>query len=151
MSPTKKKAGRPRIFKTTVALQKAVDNFFKNPPKKRKMFSKDGELYEEIPVYTVCGLAISLGFESRQSIYDYINRNDAFSYIIKKAVLFVENEYEAALRENNVAGCIFALKNMGWRDKQELDIGGQEDNPVHVNVSNLTDAELNEFIKGKLQ
>ena len=62
-----------------------------------------------------------MGFEDRQSIYDYIKRNDEFSCIIKRAKLFIENEYEVALRYNNVTGAIFALKNMGWKDRQEID------------------------------
>jgi len=41
-----------------------------------------------------------------------------FSYIIKNAMLVVENSYE--MSGNNFD--IFALKNMGWKDKHETDI-----------------------------
>lgn len=34
----------------------------------------------------------------------------------------VENGYESALRQNNATGSIFALKNMGWKDKTEQDV-----------------------------
>ena len=40
------------------------------------------------------------------------------------ALLIVENGYEMALRENNAAGSIFALKNMGWKDKTEHEMSG---------------------------
>ena len=60
-------------------------------------------------------MALYLGFESRQSISDYATRNEEFSYIIKRAKLCVENSYELS----GTAFDIFALKNMGWTDKQE--------------------------------
>ena len=69
--------------------------------------------------YTITGLALALGFESRQSIYDYEKRED-FSYIIKRAKLYVENGYEKGLKTQYSSGSIFALKNMGWTDKQEI-------------------------------
>jgi hypothetical protein len=64
-----------------------------------------------------------LGFDSRQSFYDYEKR-DGFSYIIKKARLKVESHYEQCLQYGNVTGAIFPLKNMGWSDKQEIEHSG---------------------------
>ncbi len=117
--------GRPPLYKTPEELQKAVDEYFLNPPNKRKVY-KGGSTteYTEIPFYAVSGMALALGFESRQSLYDYDKRDDRFSYIIKRARLFIESEYEVALRDNNVTGIIFALKQMGWKDKQELKLYG---------------------------
>lgn len=70
---------------------------------------------------SITGLAIFLGFESRQSMYDYLKKPD-FSYSIKKALLKVENSYESGLWLEKPTGVIFALKNMGWTDKIETDI-----------------------------
>jgi hypothetical protein len=67
---------------------------------------------------TITGLALYLGFESRQSFYDYEKR-EGYSYIIKRARLFVESSYEEKLSGNSPTGAIFALKNMGWKDKTE--------------------------------
>lgn len=72
---------------------------------------------------TITRMALALGFESRQSFYDYENK-DEFSYIIKTARLHVEAGYEDSLRENNCTGSIFALKNMGWKDKTEQEFSG---------------------------
>jgi len=69
--------------------------------------------------YTITGLALALGFESRQSIYDYEKREE-YSYIIKRAKLLVEMSYEVDLRTQYSSGPIFALKQMGWTDKQEV-------------------------------
>lgn len=100
--------GRPRVFDSADEMQAAIDGYF-------------SLLKETKGKSTVTGLALALGFESRQSIYDY-KESGEFSYIIKRALLQVENGYEERLSENNVTGAIFALKNMGWKDKTEQDI-----------------------------
>lgn len=74
---------------------------------------------------TITGLAIYLGFESRQSLYDY-GKKDGFTYSIKRALLEVENNYEKGLWSDKVAGVVFALKNMGWADKQDITTNGKD-------------------------
>src|SRR5699024_8364940 len=108
-------AGRPPTYKTPEALQEAIDGYFDNPPTAWVTVGKEAV---EVPRLTITGLALHLGFESRQSFYDYEER-EAFSYTIKRARLRVEHEYEKALRSASPAGPIFALKNLGWSDKQE--------------------------------
>ena len=100
--------GRPLIFSTPNELQKYISAFFQ----------------EETGRITISGLAYYLGFESRQSFYDYEKRPE-FSYTIKRARLFIENEYEKLLISNNTTGAIFALKNFGWSDKQEIQHSGE--------------------------
>lgn len=70
---------------------------------------------------TITGLALFLGFASRQSIYDNIDKEE-HSYIIKRAITVIENHHEKRMDGNNVAGSIFVLKNMGWKDKSEQDL-----------------------------
>jgi hypothetical protein len=77
----------------------------------------------EVPAITITGLCLYLGFDSRQSFYDYEQKVE-FSYIIKKARLRIENHYEQCLQYGNVTGAIFPLKNMGWSDKQEIAVSG---------------------------
>lgn len=100
-------AGRPRIYNDPEELNQECDNYF--------LSLKGGTIKP-----TVTGLALFLGFASKQSLYDY-EKNELFSYPIKKALLQVENSYETSLYSNAVAGPIFALKNMGWADKSEVE------------------------------
>lgn len=72
---------------------------------------------EESPLIT--GLCLYLGFCSRQSFYDYMKR-EKFSYTIKRLHLMIEEVYESKLTSTCVAGVIFALKNLGWKDTQEV-------------------------------
>jgi len=131
--------GRPPIFSSVQELQAKVDEYFETGMRKKTMYTKDGIPYE-VPVPTITGLALFLGFASRQSLYDLETRPD-FSYTIKKARTFIEREYEELLQSGNVTGAIFALKNMGWQDKvasQQLDEYGNPINPNKHTVTYIT-------------
>lgn len=99
------KEGRPLKFETSESLESEIQAYF------------DKQIADKKPI-TISGLAYYLGFDSRQSIYDYKEREE-FSYILKRATFFVESQYEDKLSGTTPTGAIFALKNMGWRDKVE--------------------------------
>ena len=82
---------------------------------------KCDEYFEQAVKPTITGLTLYLGFESKDTLYSYRDR-DGFSYPIKRAITKIENYHEQALDGNNVTGRIFALKNMGWKDKVEQDV-----------------------------
>jgi hypothetical protein len=98
--------GRPAHFDNAEELQVEIDEYFAVTPKKEQ---------------TITGLALFLGFESRQSFYDY---EEKYSYIIKRARLTIEHAYECKLSDGQPTGAIFALKNMGWKDKSEHEHSG---------------------------
>jgi len=118
-------AGRPRIYDNEAELEKAIEDYFVHIQGLKQLVPDEKGSITEVwtrnpEPATVTGLALFLGFESRQSIYDY-EGNGLFSYIIKNARLRVEHEYEKRLTTaQSPTGAIFALKNMGWSDKQEL-------------------------------
>ncbi len=117
--------GRPPKFKTAAEIQKKIDEYFKNCPDYRTLsfFDKNsGEVIEhKIPTPTISGLALYLGFCDRHSFYDYEN-NPEFSHTIKKARFRIEREYEKQLYNDKCPGAIFALKNLGWKDKVEQEV-----------------------------
>ena len=105
--------GRPRKFETAEQLEAEINNYFKE-------FYEVESLEDLKRKPTVAGLALRLGFESRQSIYDYAE-DEKFSYVIKRAILAIEDFHESSLSGNNVTGHVFWLKNHGWKDKSEVD------------------------------
>ena len=124
--------GRPRIYDTEEDLQQAVNSYFEFIKGEKQSMVAEGGLMRETWVRdpepaTITGLALFLGFESRQSIYDYA-KDGRFSYIIKQSQLRVECEYEKKLSGDKPTGPIFALKNMGWSDRQE--ITGKDGSPL---------------------
>ena len=86
------------------------------------------ELSQRIAIYletndkwTIAGLAAFLGVD-RKTLYNY-KENDELFHIIKDAINKIEACYEERLIYSNApTGVIFALKNMGWKDKTEQDI-----------------------------
>ena len=104
IKPKKKHAGgRPRKYNSPKQMQKAIDEYFA----------------KQDQTITICGLALALGFISRQSFLDYSGYSKEFSDTIKHGKCRVEEYYEQHLVKNNAAGSIFALKNFNWKDKTE--------------------------------
>lgn len=100
------KVGRPPKWNTPEELQADIDRYFEHCSENK------------IPL-TITGLALALD-TTRETLMDYQN-NDEFSYTVKRAKLMIENAYENRLILNGRAGDIFALKNFGWKDKQEIE------------------------------
>jgi hypothetical protein len=75
----------------------------------------------EVP--TIAGLALFLGFNSRQAFSDYEEKGK-FKQILKRDRLRIEAIYEKKLHHQSSAGAIFALKSMGWNEKPENNLPG---------------------------
>lgn len=98
-------AGRPPIYKDA-----------------QELWDKAMEYFDSVDKPTITRLCLHLGFDSRQSFYDYQSVPE-FSYTIKRLRTMIEAEYEDLVtdKDSATAGVIFALKNLGWSDKQEVD------------------------------
>jgi hypothetical protein len=118
-----KTSGRPALYKTVEDLELRIDEYFNDCPDKRTVYTKTGTAVQ-IPCPTITGLSLFLGFCSRSSMYEYENEHKEFSDTIKKARSKMEVIYEQLLQDGN-SGAIFALKNFGWKDKQEIEHSGQ--------------------------
>jgi len=97
-----KVGGRPLKYETPEDLAKVINKYFADTDNSE---------------YSVTGLALMVG--SKQLIQDYEKRA-GYSAIVREAKLIVENSYELDLRKKGGAHNIFALKNFGWVDRQEL-------------------------------
>lgn len=147
MSIKVKQIGRPPMFKTAKELQAAIEDYFKNGVKTRKVVVGKGDKQKtiNIPIVTITGLVLHCGFADRRSFYEY-EKKPMFSHTIKTARTLIEQEYEEQLHNGN-PGAIFALKNFGWTDK--LDLGNNPDNPLLTKLQvEFTDAKCKEE-KGK--
>lgn len=113
--------GRPRLFDTPEQMQKAIDDYFKNGVNTRPVAI--GKEIIKMPVPTITGLVLHIGFCDRASFYDY-EKYPEFSYTIKRARAFIEQHYEELLQAGNTTGAIFALKNFGWKDERTTEHKG---------------------------
>lgn len=122
--------GRPRHYTDPEVLAQTIDDYFEwckgeyeestevdESGIKKKIYSRESE------PHTVTGLCLYLGFSNRGSLDDY-EKLPEFSHIIKYARMRVERAYESRLHAQAPTGAIFALKNMGWTDKHEVENSG---------------------------
>lgn len=123
---------RPRKFNTVEEMQEAIQAYYDKQEQRGKPL-------------TIQGLALALGFLTRQSLLDYEGYTDAndkeFLDTIKKARLYIENyKLEGLLSgELNTTGVIFDLKNNhGHKDKQVTEV---------VKAEELEDQELDKRLK----
>jgi hypothetical protein len=108
------KVGRPRKY-TKEDIEDIIEKF---------------ELYvdnTELPI--VCEFAYTNNI-LRESLYDY----PEFSTVLKKCTSKKEAQLEklAAFNLINVSMAIFSLKQLGWKDRQEIDMGNKNDKPIKI-------------------
>ena len=136
------------MFTDPKEIEDLVQDYFENGVKmKTVVLGPPNARYTiEVPVPTITGLCLFLGFESRQSFYAYEDKPE-FSYTIKKARLLIETEYEEMLQTGNTTGAIFALKNFGWTDKQEIDQTNRHSGEIKhtIDHSKLSESALREI------
>lgn len=106
--------GNPRRWRSAIALQAAVDTYFE-------------ECTEKGRVPSVAGLALALGFMSRQALYRYTDRenennSDDYVTIITRAKLKIEEEnIQLSYNRDASAGARFILQNgFNYSDKKEI-------------------------------
>lgn len=130
----KKPTGRPPIFKSVGELELKADEYFEwIKGEKKTDIDNVGDLFDiwirEPEPATITGLTLFLGFESRQSFYDYCE-DGSFAYALKKYRTRIENEYEKKLDRAACTGAIFALKNMQWADNNKTELSGPGNTPL---------------------
>lgn len=97
------KNGRPTKWNTPEELEELCNKYFIDIPLEKQC---------------ITGLALHLD-TNRETLCSYGNK-DMFSDTIKKAKARVEYAYEQRGLTRGNAFDIFALKNLGWTDRQEL-------------------------------
>ncbi len=124
-------SGSPK-YTDPVELQKKIDEYFEYVKGERTLLTEGvsessvavgihPEWIREPEKVTITGLILYLGFCDRSSFYKY-GENEVFRHTIKKAHSRIEQHYENFLIGNNVAGPIFALKNLQWKDQTQSEV-----------------------------
>lgn len=122
--------GRPPIFATPEDFAQAFE-------------AAKAEIEAKEEPITLTGMIFRMGMFSRATLKEYEAKPE-FSEQVKRMRLFVEMQYERRLHDNCGAGPIFALKNMGWSDKQEHEHGGRDGAPIAFTVVSDIDRAPND-------
>jgi hypothetical protein len=117
--PKRKTAGRPPKNDPDGVdeIQNKIDLYFESLERK-----VGDDIVRDDPTFS--GLALALGYTSRQSLWENSKSNKPISLPLKRAMLRIEESYEKGLRLQTCTGAIFALKNRGWADKSEIEHSG---------------------------
>lgn len=109
-----------KYFKSARQLDTLIRQYFDNItlPASNKEPAKASKAKPEANFLTFAGLALHLGFSSRQEMEDY-ELNGKYAGKIKRARLRVMADYEKKLHVTSSTGAIFALKSQGWNDRPE--------------------------------
>jgi hypothetical protein len=93
----------------------------------KRKYSRPGDLQKKVDEYfevtpitevTIAGLALHCGL-TRQGLSLYEKRKE-FKDVVEMAKERVAHIYELRLVKSGNTAMIFALKNMGWYDKQDI-------------------------------
>lgn len=142
-------AGRPPIFTSAEEMQEKIDAYFKECEGKimtdeegKPLLNKYGQpiIYGAKPL-TITGLALAIGFNSRQSLLNYEGQEE-FLDTIKRAKARVEEYAESRLFDKDGSnGAKFSLSNnfKGWAEKQQIEADVKND--ISINVELVDDEE----------
>ena len=138
------KGGRPLMYKNKEEIQKKIDAYFEEC-KGTPLYNADGEpvldksgnpIMVGVRPLTITGLALALGFNSRQALLNYQGREE-FNYTITRAKARVEAYAEERLFDKDGAnGAKFSLANNfeGWREKQTIEADVKNDVTINIEL-----------------
>ena len=138
------KVGRPLMYKTKEEIQEKIDAYFEEC-KGRPLVDEDGCVMTDksgSPIIidskplTITGLALALGFNSRQALLNYQGRKE-FNDTITRAKTRVEQYAEERLFDKDGAnGAKFSLANNfeGWKEKQQIEADVSSEVTINVEL-----------------
>ena len=145
MASKKTKVGAPPRYKSVEEIQEKIDEYFKDCEGK-PLQDEEGNILTDKhgnPVIygvrppTVTGLALALGFTSRQALLNY-QAKEEFVDTITRAKAYVERYAEERLFDKDGAnGAKFSLANNfdGWKEKQAIEADVKNDLTISIELS----------------
>lgn len=124
--------GRPLMYKTKEEMQEKIDAYFEEC--KGKVLTDDnGKLIRDkygFPVYidakplTITGLALALGFNSRQALLNYQGKEEFYDTILRAKAKVEQYAEERLFDKDGANGAKFSLANnfKGWKEKIEAEV-----------------------------
>ena len=142
---TENKGGRPPMYKSKEEIQEKIDAYFKECEGKI-LEDADGnpivDKYGDAVIVgarplTITGLALALGFNSRQALLNYQVKEE-FHDTITRAKSRIEQYAEERLYDKDGAnGAKFSLSNNfeGWREKQQIEADVNSEVNITIELS----------------
>lgn len=140
--------GRPPMYTTKEEIEEKIEKYFaqcegaiKKDDEGNVLTDKYGEpiMFGRKPL-TITGLALALGFNSRQSLLNYQDKEEFMDTIMRAKAKVEQYAEERLFDKDGANGAKFSLANnfKGWKEKQEID--GNINSTMNINIE-LTDDE----------
>lgn len=138
-------AGRPPKYKSKEEIQEKIDAYFKDCEGKvvkdengRPILNKYDEpvIIGNRPM-TITGLALALGFSSRQSLLNYKGKKEFLDTITRAYARVEQYTEERLFDKDGAAGAKFSLANNfeGWKEKQQIEADVNRDVNINIELS----------------
>ena len=147
--------GRPPLYETPEQMQIVIDDYFKQCDGQvlkdddgNTVFDKYGKpVFIGMKAYTVTGLALALGFTSRQALLNYQHKK-AFVDTVTRAKMRCQEYAENRLYDKEGSnGAKFSLSNnFGWAEKSEIINTNNNTNTAQIDLSGFSIDELKQLI-----
>lgn len=123
--------GRPPIFATVEEMQEKIDEYFNScegrvleDPDGYPILDKHGKviIIDDKPL-TVTGLALALGFNSRQTLLNYQGKEEFMDTITRAKTRIEQYAEERLFDKDGANGAKFSLANnfTGWKEQKHID------------------------------
>jgi len=119
------------MFTSAEQMQKLIDAYFEECDGKvlldedgKPMRNKDGRVIrDDRRPYTITGLALALGFNSRQALLNYQAKEEFYDTIMRAKARVEMYAEERLYDKNGSNGAKFSLANnfRGWTEKQTIE------------------------------
>ena len=122
-------AGRPPKYKSAEEIQEKIDQYFEECKGKPLLDAGGKQIYNKLgyPVIigdkppTITGLALALGFTSRQALLNYQGKKEFVDTITRAKARVEQYTEERLFDKEGSSGAQFSLRNnfKGWNDLEE--------------------------------
>lgn len=140
------KVGRPPKYKTKEAIQEKIDEYFESCKGKMLKDAEGNPICDKsgCPIFvncrplTITGLALALGFNSRQALLNYQGKKEFYDTITRAKAVVEQYAEERLFDKDGANGAKFSLANNfeGWKEKQQIE--ADVDSEVTIKIE-LTD------------
>jgi hypothetical protein len=139
------KTGRPPKYKTKEEIQEKIDAYFESC-KGTVRYDDDGNvlidkfgrpvIFDERPL-TITGLALALGFNSRQTLLNYQGKKEFMDTIMRAKAQVEQYAEERLFDKDGANGAKFSLANNfeGWKEKQQIDADVSAELTINIELS----------------
>lgn len=139
------KTGRPPKYKTKEEIQEKIDAYFEGC-RGTVRYDDDGNvltdkfgrpvIFDERPL-TITGLALALGFNSRQTLLNYQGKKEFMDTIMRAKAQVEQYAEERLFDKDGANGAKFSLANNfdGWKEKQQIDADLSTELTINIELS----------------